>query len=260
MRPPLFALAAALLALGAAAEPIAGEAKTASLLVLVAANVSDPSGTAMSQALWAKDVAAYVGASVVPFAGTEPPTLADCHAAHADYLVVAPFDLRPRLPGMPNSSGRVAARTHLVVTNCITGTVIVDQLINFDSDPPSNASEGDFESVPEITWAHAVPATLAKRPVVFERVARITNLNAPFAFVDLKASSHLAIGDGLRDFATPDHIGRPNPIILTVTQVYEKFVQVIFSMVSGGDQPQMGDLVEPLPRTPNPPASATASP
>ena len=257
LRSPIVAaaLASSLLATLAGAP---ARAKTGALKILVAAPVSDRAGATMTQALWTKFVDVYASGEVIPYDGTGDPTMADCRRAGADYLLVAPFDLRPRLPGMPNAEGRVAARTHLVVTNCITGTAIVDQTINFDSDPPSSANAGDFESVPEITWAHSIPATLAKYPPAFERVARVTNVAGPFGFVDLRASAHVSVGDGLRDFATSGRVRRANPIVMTVTQVFEKYVQVTFSTVSG-DVPVVGDLVEPIPQG-APPAPALASP
>jgi len=214
------------------------------LKVLVATRISDDAAPTMSMTLWTKLVYDYVGNDIIPFKGTGAPTLDDCRAASADYSVDAPFDLRPRLPGMPNTTGRVAAKSRIVVTNCITGTVILDQTIPFDSEPPVTP-EGDIEAVPEISWGHAIPATLAKYPIIFERVAHIFNVRGPFALVDIKDTGQIHVGDGLRDFAT-NHKARPNPIILTVTQVFEKYLQVTFA---GGDTPAVGDLVEPLPKT-----------
>jgi hypothetical protein len=214
--------------------------------VLVAAPVSDSARATISQELWNKYVSAYVAASVLPFDGAGEATLDDCRRAGADYLVVAPFELRPRLPGMANSAGRVAARTHLVVTNCITGSAVADRYIAFDSDPPSGLPEADYESLAEDTWGHAVPATLAKYPNVFARIAEVTHVTGPFALVNLKASSNVAVGDTLRDVATPERKNRARPILMTVTQVFPKYSQVTFSIVDG-EAPSVGDFVEPVP-------------
>ena len=210
----------------------------------------------MSQALWTKDVDAFALGNVVPFAGDVAPTLADCKAVGADYALAAPFDLRPSLPGMANASGRVAARSHLVVTNCIVGTTALDQTIMFESDVPSIASDGDFDSVPEITWAHGVPAALAKIPMTFERIARVMQITSPLALVDIK-TGHLHAGDALRDFARADRSTRTTPIIMTVTQTFEKYLEVMFSSL--GDKPSVGDLVEPMPKTNAPQASPPAA-
>ena len=255
MRFPFAAAVAAVLVLAASAA----FAKPSGLKVLVWSPVADDARPAMTQSLWNKFVAAYAASTVAAFAGPGDPTLEDCRKAGADYLLVAPFELRPRLPGMPNSSGRIAARTHVVVTNCITGTAVTDQTINFDSDPPSNATEGDFDSVPEITWAHSVPATLARHPIAFVRVARVTNLSPPFVFVDLRASSHVAVGEGLRDFATPDHVRRVRPILLTVTAVHEKYLEATYDAFSS-DAPLLGDLVEPIPKGASPAPALSSAP
>lgn len=242
------------LAAAIAAGTLPASAAGSPIRVLVWAPVAEAARETMSQALWTKYVDAYVGGNVLPHAGPSEPTLADCRKAGADYAVVAPFELRPHLPGMQNASGRIAARTHVVVTNCITGTTSLDQPIALVSDTPSNASDGDFESAPEITWAHGVPAALAKVPLVFERVARIFSLSAPLALVDMKLGS-VRVGDGLRDFAYADHRMRATPILMTVTQVFEKYLEVLFP--SNGDRPSLGDLVEPLPKSAQPQAVAS---
>ncbi len=216
------------------------------LRVLVWAIVAESARNTMSQALWTKDVNAYVGGNVIPFAGDVAPTLADCKAAGADYAIAAPFDLRPSLPGLANANGRVAARTHLVVTNCIAGSTSLDQAVMFESDVPSIASDGDFDSVPEVTWAHGVPAALAKVPLAFERIARVMQITSPLALVDIKAGS-IHAGDALRDFAHADRSLRKTPIIMTVTQTFDKYLEVMFSSL--GDKPGVGDLVEPIPKT-----------
>jgi hypothetical protein len=203
----------------------------------------------MSTALWGKIVAGYVNAEGVAFDGL--PTLDDCGKARAAYMVAAPFELRPRLPGMVNASGRVAAQTHIVVTNCITGQVPFDKVIPLDSDPPSTANAGDFESVPEISWARVAPAELARYPVFFPRVARVRSVSPPFAFIDA-AGGQFAIGDTLRAFATAN--GEKRTIVdLTVTSTEGKYVQVVFSTVNGAPVPSVGDYVEPVAKATPPP-------
>lgn len=222
-------------------------ARTAPVKVLVGATVADTARATMSPALWVKMIDDWVGATTVAFP-SGPPTLADCKAAGADYAVSAPFELRPRLPGMPNPmSGRVAARSHIVITNCFTGNVAYDQTVNFDSDP-SPAGAGDFESTPEITWSKNVPSTLARYPVFFPHVARITQVRGPIALVDLH--DDIKPGDVLRVFAGPDHKAK-GPIYLTVTQIRGKFAEAMFSTLPGAPQPGVGDFVEPVPKPAN---------
>jgi len=196
----------------------------------------------MSPTLWGKMVADWVGATTIPFAGDQP-TLDDCRKAPADFMIVAPFELRPRLPGMPNvGGGRVAARSHILITNCFTGSVVYDQIVNFDSDP-SNAGANDFESSPEVTWSRNVPATLGKYPVFFPHVARVFQVRPPLVLIDLREG--VKPGDVLRIYAGADHKAK-GPIYLTVTQQQGKYVEAMFSTISGGPQPAVGDFVEPV--------------
>jgi hypothetical protein len=250
-------LAASLAALAALLPVAVTAARHAPVRVLLSAPVAPAARDSMSPALWERLVIAYVSADVVPFA--HDPTLDDCRAAKAAYMVDAPFELRPRLPGMVNASGRVAARTHLVVTNCVTGDVTYDQVILLDSDPPSGASAGDFESVPEISWEKVVPQELARYPVFFPRVARIKSVDPPFAYIDLGGTNPLQIGDVLRAFAGANGEKRA-PVFLTVTSTDTKLVQVLFADNPGDPIPQKGDYVEPVPKPAQIPAAPTPLP
>jgi hypothetical protein len=216
-------------------------ARTAPVKVLVSAQVSDTAHGTMSQTLWTKIVSDYASAHAIPFAGPSP-TLDDCRKAGADFMVVAPFDLRPRLPGMPNSSERVEAVSHLVITNCVTGSLVYDVIVPLESDPRAGQPEGDFDSVPDITWSKSVPAALAKYPLYFPRVSRIIQVTPPLALVDLHAE--VKPGDILRVYAGSDRKPK-GPIQLTVTQTDGKYAQVMFSTVNGGITPSVGDYVEP---------------
>ena len=233
------ALLSAGLALGLSGPVLA---RNAPVRVLVSAPVADTARPTMSATLWTKMVSDWVSATVIPLAG-EQPTVDDCHKAGADFMVSAPFELRPRLPGMPNvGGGRVAARSHIVVTNCFTGSAVYDQTVSFDSDP-SSAGAGDLESSPEITWSRNVPATLGKYPVFFAHIARVFQVRPPIVLVDLRDG--VKPGDVLRIFAGADHKAK-GPIYLTVTQMLGKYVEAMYSSVSGGPQPAVGDLVEPV--------------
>ena len=234
----------------------AAGARTAPVRVLVGTSVSQAARDSMSPTLWAKLVANYIGADDVAFDGT--PTLDDCHTAHAAYMVDAPFELRPRLPGMVNSAGRIAAVTRVVITNCVTGDLSFDFVIPLDSDPPSGANSGDFESVPEVSWSKVVPLELGRYPVFFPRVARVKSVDPPFAFIDLGGTVPLKVGDLLRAFANTNGEKR-QPILLTVTSTDAKFIQVIFSTTGGDPAPQVGDYVEPI-LTAKPPPAASPSP
>ena len=187
-------------------------------------------------------VTKYVNADSVPFAGASPP-LDDCDAPHADYLVVASFALVPHAPGTPNDGGRTAALANVAVTNCITGNAVSQRTIPLLSDPPDESDAGDFESTPGSLWTKSAPATLAKNPPPFVRVARIVTVSPPFALVNL-SDSGLKQGDELVDVAGADRVPRA-AIPLTVTDVLPQYVQVLFPHGPGDPQPRVGDLIEP---------------
>jgi hypothetical protein len=213
----------------------------------------------MATPLWAKLVSDFIGGDVVVFPSGLP-TTDDCAKAKADYVVDAPFDLRPRLPGIPYSSDRIPAQTHITVTNCLTGALLFDRTINIDSDPQANQPEGDLESVPEISWNKSVPAALRKYSLTFPRVAHVVRLDPPFAYVDI-AEGSVRVGQGLRVFARADRTRLAQPIILTIASVDGKYAEVQFSMLPGAQRPGVGDLVEPIDDTaPRASASPSAQP
>jgi hypothetical protein len=214
-------------------------ARSAPVKVLVGATVSDDARAAMSQPFWMKMVSDWVSAVPIPFKDGLP-DLAACRKAGADFLVSAPFDLRPRLPGMLNSTGRVAARSNLIVTNCITDAVVYDQTIAFDSEPVSSP-----ESAPDAAWSKSVPASFAKAPIFFGHVARVVQVTSPTALVDFR--ENVKSGDLLRVYADSGH-HRKGPILLVVTQQLGKYTEVTFPTLAGAMLPAKGDYVEPAPK------------
>jgi hypothetical protein len=206
--------------------------------LLVGTTVADTAQATMSAALWRTLIADWIGGQVVTFPdGT--PTLADCRNAGADYMAAALFELRPHLPGMPNSSGRVAARTNITVTNCLTGTITYDQTINLDSEPrPETTNDSELDSA--AMWAHSVPPALAAHPALFARAARIISVRPPQAIVDVRGANP---GDVLRVYAGADRKAK-GPIYLTVTRQLGKNVEATFSTLDGVPQPAAGDFVE----------------
>ena len=212
--------------------------------MLVAAPVSDAARLSMPQPLWSKLVTDWIGATQFVAYSNGVPVLADCKSAGADFMVVAPFDLRPRLPGMPNSSGRVAARTNIAITNCLTNSVVYNQTINLDSEPISDAAAaGDTATT---LWAKDVPAALAQYPVFFARIARIISVHAPTALVDLRGAKP---GDVFRVYAGQFGKAKP-PIYLVVRRQIGKDAEMTFSTQPGAIVPVAGDFVEPVAREP----------
>jgi hypothetical protein len=213
------------------------------LKVLVGAPVADTARAAMSPSLWGKLLADWVGAAQVVAFPNGLPALGDCKSAGADFMVAAPFELRPRLPGMPNSSGRVAARTELTITNCLTGSVVYDQTVDLDSEPPADPATG-IDAAAIAMWAKDVPAELVKYPAFFSRIARIVRVEPTTALVDLHGAKP---GDVMRIYATS--AGKLKaPIYLTVKRQVGKNAEVTFSTLAGVAPPAVGDFVEPVPK------------
>jgi hypothetical protein len=229
------ATAVILAAAGAQAAPSHGGPK-----VLVDATVADRALERITPEVWTRLVLAYVGGNGVPNATGSTATVEECRAAGDDFLLSAEFDLRPRLPGLANSTDRIAAAAHLQLRNCVTGETTLDRVVNIDADP-SAGGDGDFESSAEVTWSKAVPAALAKVPLL-GRVARVVRVAPPLAYVDFRGAG-LKPGDVLRDYATSEHGAHASAISFTITQVFERYVEVLYS-TTGDTVPAVGDLVE----------------
>jgi hypothetical protein len=209
--------------------------------ILVYAPVPQQFQAQFSQTLWANDILAYLASDsrVV----VELPTIESCRASGAFYMVAAPFDERPRLPGAATmATGRVMGQTHLVVTNCLSGDTVDDAVIAFESDPQSGANEGDFESTPEVTWAHTVQQLAAKHTLKFPSFPRVVSVRPPFVDIGI-ANSSLKPGDRLRVFATRGGQQR-SAVIVTVTEIFADYVQATFAPAD--TQPNIGDYLEPI--------------
>jgi hypothetical protein len=216
--------------------------RDARLTVLVAASVADAALGSIAPQAWAK----YVGASlgryrVVTHSGPAAPTAADCRKVPADYLVAAEFELRPRLPGLPNDAGRIPAQARLHIVDCVTGAAASDHLVPFESDPVESVPV-DADATSDGRWDREIPAALATHPIDLQRPARVLFVTSPLARVGLRDSA-LRPGDVLRDVATAKNEPREHPIALTVTQVFEDAVEVLFD-AGAADTPQPGDYVE----------------
>jgi hypothetical protein len=195
----------------------------------------------MTAAAWTAFVTAGVGKAAVTLPAATEPSLEACRTAGDDFLLHARFDLRPRLPGLANSSGRVAAQVHLQLVNCVTAETSVDRVLRIDADPDA-ANEGDYESGAEVTWRRSVPAAL-KSVALLGRVGRVIRVAPPLAYIDFRGVD-LKPGDTLRDFARSDRGAHPSTIALSVTQVFETYVEAIYPAADGEPQPAIGDLVE----------------
>jgi len=217
-------------------------AGTAPATVLVAAPVGKEAAMVVTPEGWAAIVARYVYANdIVPFDGA--PSIADCRAAHAVYMVNAPFELAGPIAEASHSDGRFSARTHIVATNCVTERVIFDRVIGILSDKPSDS--GDIEQ-PDTQWRDAAQRQLISFPLPIRQITRVS--------VVVPGEVHLSQpdrawayepGKRLRVFAHADGTPTP-PITLTVAFASGREAVAVFASGDGAPTPQVGDYVEPL--------------
>lgn len=213
--------------------------------VLVGTEVSQAAQATMSTALWARLVAQWVGENVIPFRGK--PTLEDCARNKALYMVSAPFELKPKLPGGTtlHVNDRIAALSHVTVTNCVTKQVVFDQIVPLESNPVSTANEGDLEPVAAVTWESSIRQSLRTHPIVFSSLARVSRVSPPFVFIE-GAAKGLAVGQTLRIYAAADGTVRNPPVVLTIIDIFgRQVIQAQYDSTNPNNKVAVGDLVEP---------------
>jgi hypothetical protein len=218
-------------------------ARDVPLTVLVAPTIDDGALGAIVPLAWSKYVTGWIGRSFRVIAFTDPsgdPTLEECRKAGADYIVAARFARRPRLPGLALEDGRIAAQARLHVVDCVTGASRSDAVVALEGDPVESAV-GDAEPTQDSRWDREVPAALAKVTLDLQRPARVLFVRSPLARIKI-ADRSLKPGDVLRDVSTAQNTPREQPIVLTVTQVYDDGVDALFDANAGTPQP--GDYVE----------------
>ncbi|MBV8074571.1 MAG: hypothetical protein JO140_04000 [Candidatus Eremiobacteraeota bacterium] len=236
MRSLLAASLVVLLALPAAA-------RSGGVNVLVGTEVSATAQNTMPAALWSRLVAQWVGENVIPFNGS--PTIDDCKRAKALYMVSAPFELKPRLPGTAlHVNDRVQALTHVTVVNCLNKKTVYDQLISLESNPVSTANEGDLEPVAAVTWESSIRQTFRTHQLVFATFSRVIKVVPPFVYID-GGTKGLAIGQTLGIYAAADGVPRTPPVILTIVDVAGRQIEARYDTTNPKNKVEVGDLVEP---------------
>lgn len=205
------------------------------LHVLIGTDVSPSAQATMNARLWSRLVAQWVGEKAIPFEGK--PTIDDCKRARALFMLYAPFDLRPALPGaMLNVNDRVTALTHVTVVNCRTNATIFDQIIGLASNPVSSTNPAEM-------WESSIAQTLRAHPIAFSVFPRIERITPPFVLI--QGGKGLSLGQTLRIYAAADGTPRDPPVILTITALYPKTVEARYDANDPRNKVDVGDLVEP---------------
>ncbi len=212
--------------------------------ILVATSVADRARSTMPPARWARFVAAWAGHGSEPFGEDNAPDAAGCRKAGGDILIVAPFDVRDDLPGLPNATERFAARSQIVVLDCNAAAVLFAGIVRFDGEPVAPQGAGTPEAI-ETAWARAVPAALARVRLGVARIVRVRRLEGGGGVAYLA----LVLGEFRRDDVIQDAV-RPNreprrpPVALVVTRLAKTGAEATFAAPGGTDIPAAGDLVE----------------
>jgi hypothetical protein len=244
-------LALALAAALPSADAIAMTARTGKRIptpapfVLVSATVSDRARSSMPTASWSRFVATYAGASSAPLPDDATPDAESCREAAGDYLVVAAFDVRDDLPGMPNASDRLPGRAHVTIVACADGRILADRAMRIDGDPVPTAEAGTVDAL-DRAWSRAVPAGLATAGVLLGRIAHVRRLESGGGlFVVDAVLGTIPQAAILTDVAVANRSRRPTPLHLTVTQSRITSAEAIFAQSHEGDPaPAVGDTVE----------------
>ena len=205
------------------------------LHVLVGTDVSPSAQATMTSHLWTQLIEQWVNEKAIPFDGK--PTLDDCKRANALYMLYAPFDLKPKLPGgTANVTDRITALTHVTIVNCRTSATIFDQVIGLASNPLSSTNADQL-------LKSSVTQTLRTHPIVFSTFPRVERVTPPF--VTIEGGKGLALGQTLRIYAGADGTPREPPVVLTVTAVYKNSVEARYDAQDPHAKVQTGDLAEP---------------
>ncbi len=212
--------------------------------VLVATSVADRARSTMPPARWARFVAAWAGPASAPFGEEGAPDAAGCRKAGGDVLIVAPFDVRDELPGLPNATERFAGRSQIVVLDCNAAAVLFEGSVRFDGEPVAPEAAGTAEAI-EAAWARSVPGALARIRIGVARIARIRRLEGGggVAYLEL-ALGALRRGDVVQDAVRPSRQARRPPVALAVTREGRAAEATFAPPGQGTDIPAAGDLVE----------------
>jgi hypothetical protein len=188
------------------------------------------------------DAAAYVPGP--DGANDDNPDLGGCRAAGATYAVRAAFATvvdPERARALP---GRNLGIVDAVVVNCVTGMTTATVHVPVASDPPTAATEGDYEASSDITW-RSLGAQLARTRLPIAQLTRVARIDGPFVYVAVDDARAYRVGQILRIYANAQAQPKP-PIDLTIAEIDGGTLQTLYDTANKTNVVRVGDYAEPV--------------
>ncbi len=220
---------------------------TAVTVALTTSTASDPRHE-LPPELFERTVRSWIdAASYIPGPGganDENPDLAACRAAGATYAVRASFAtvVDPvRAKALP---GRNLGMVDAVVVNCVTGMTTAAVHVPVASDPPTAATEGDYEASADITW-RTLGAQLARTRLPIAQLTRVARIEGPYVYVAVDNGRAYHVGQLLRIYANAQAQPTP-PIDLTIAEIDGGTLQTLYDTTNKTNVVRVGDYAEPV--------------
>ncbi len=232
------AAVAGVLALGLLNGAPAG-ARQAPMTILIAAPVASNALTMMSPAAWIAIVTRYANTEHSIFTTLPHPTVDDCLAAKALYLLQAPFELNGDVTTSVSEGGVINGHSHVTLVNCLTGAVVFEKTIPLASSRPPDT--GDLENPTNVSWDASAARELGRYPLPLATTARIKSIHDQVAIIT--TGDGVTVPSAYRVFAHADGTKAP-PSILPVFNSNGTTVSAI--VLTTQPPPHVGDYVEPM--------------
>jgi hypothetical protein len=220
---------------------------TAVTVALTTSTAGDPRHE-LPPELFERVVRAWVAAATyVPGPGganEANPDLAACRSAGATYAVHAAFATAvdpERARALP---GRTLGVVDAVVVNCVTGMITASVHVPVASDPPTAATEGDYEASSDVTW-RTLGAQLARTRLPIAQLARVARIDGPYVYVEVDNARDYRVGHVLRVYANAQAQPKP-PVDLTITEIDGGTLQALYDTKNATNVVRIGDYAEPI--------------
>jgi hypothetical protein len=172
------------------------------------------------------------------------PDLAACRSAGATYAVHAAFATAvdpERARALP---GRTLGVVDAVVVNCVTGTTTATVHVPVASDPPTAATEGDYEASDDVTW-RSLGTQLARTRLPIAQLTRVARVDGPYVYVAVDDARAYRVGQILRIYADAQAQPKP-PIDLTISEIDGDTLQTLSATANATNVVRVGDYAEPV--------------